>query len=129
MGIFDIFTIESIVELREIMPTKLPIMLRPFFWDYEFNMLSWKKDRDLIIGRILSSGDWGAIKWLRSHMGDRSLKKWLECHEGDGLSPQQLRFWELILGIPHDQVNTWLAAERRKVWEKRTNSKRTIQKS
>jgi hypothetical protein len=103
------------------MPTKLPIMLRPFFWEYDFNILDWEKDREFIIGRILSSGNWGAVKWLRSHVGDLRLQKWLERHEGDGLSPQQLRFWELILGLSYRQVNAWLATERRKVWEKRAN--------
>jgi len=103
------------------MPTsKLPDMLRAIFWDYDFETLTWKHDRELIIKRILVSGDWNAVIWLRSHAGDQSLREWIERHRGDGLGPQKLRFWELILGLPHRQVNTWLAAERPKIWEKRT---------
>jgi len=58
---------------------------------------------------------------LRSHTGDHFLREWIERHEGGGLSPPKLRFWELILGLPHCQVNTWLTAERREIWGKRVN--------
>ncbi len=99
--------------------SKLPHKLRPLFWDHEFNVLTWDEDRELIISRILTSGDWDAVSRLRSRLGDSSLKEWIERHQGKGLSAQQLRFWELVLGLPHSQVNTWLSAEKRKVWERR----------
>lgn len=99
--------------------SELPDSLRSFFWDYDFDVLTWENDHDLIIKRILTSGDWKAITWLRSRAGDQSLREWIIQHQGDGLNRQKLRFWELILGLPHRQVNTWLANERRKVWEKR----------
>jgi hypothetical protein len=97
----------------------LPDRLRPFFWDYDFDALNWGEDRDLIIKRILASGDWNAITWLRSHIGDDSLKAWIQQHQGGGLNPRQLRFWELVFEIPHRQVNAWLSMERRSIWEKR----------
>ena len=96
-------------------------MLRELFWDYNFDNLTWEDDRELIIKRILISGNWNAVTWLRSRAGDQSLRDWIIQHQGDGLNPQKIRFWELILGLPHRQVNTWLATERRKVWEKRAN--------
>ena len=58
----------------------LPDRLRPFFWDYDFDALNWGEDRDLIIKRILASGDWNAITWLRAHIGDDSLKAWIQQH-------------------------------------------------
>lgn len=100
-------------------PPQLPALLRPLLWDYDFEALAWENDRDLIIARVLTSGGWEAITWLRSHVGDRALREWIERHQGRGLSPRQLRFWELILELPHRQVNRWLAAEGRKIWEKR----------
>jgi hypothetical protein len=96
-------------------------MLRPLFWDYNFDTLTWEEDRELIISRILISGSWDAVTWLRSRLGDQSLKEWIERLQGKGLSPLQLRFWEFILGLPHQQVNTWLLSERRRIWEKRTH--------
>lgn len=100
---------------------KLPDKLRPFFWDYDFDNLTWENDGQLIIARLLTSGDWEAVTWLRSLAGDGCLREWIERHQGRGLSSQKLRFWELILGLPHRQVNVWLAAKRRRIWEKRAN--------
>lgn len=100
---------------------KLPRKLKALFWDCPFETLSWKEDHELIISRILTSGNWDAVTWLRSHAGDQSLREWIERHQGKGLSPPQLRFWELILGLPHRQVTIWLSSERRAIWEKRVN--------
>ena len=99
--------------------SRLPATLQALFWDYDFAALSWEDDRDLIIARVLTSGDWDAVTWLRSRVGDRALREWIERHRGGGMSPQRLRFWELILGLPHRRVNAWLAAEGRQIWDKR----------
>ncbi len=106
---------------RSTFAAKLPDILRPFFWDYDFKDLSWEEDQDFVIKRILTLGDWNTVRWLRSHMDDATLREWIINHRGNGLSPQRLRFWELILEIPHHQVNVWLKAEGRKIWEKRVN--------
>ncbi len=98
---------------------RLPKQLRPFFWDYDFARLSWEEDRDLVTARILAAGSWDAICWLRARLGDSALRAWLERRQGAGLSPRQLRFWELILGLPHRQVNAWLAATGRQAWDRR----------
>lgn len=34
-------------------PAKLPRLLRRFFWDYDFNALSWERDRDFIFRKLL----------------------------------------------------------------------------
>jgi hypothetical protein len=101
--------------------TTLPATLRPLFWDYDVATLTWETDRDLIIARILAAGDWEAVMWLRSRLGDGPLREWLERHQGRGLSPPRLRFWEVILAIPPHQVNAWLAAEERKIWDQRVH--------
>jgi hypothetical protein len=98
---------------------KLPSMLRSLFWEYDFEALTWENDRDLIIARVLAHGTWDAVTWLRSRLGHTALREWIERHQGRGLSPQQLRFWELILDLPHQQVNAWLQAQERRVWENR----------
>ena len=99
--------------------SKLPVLLRPLFWEYDFNALTWEDDRDLIITRVLAAGTWEAIIWLRTQLGDQSLRAWLQHHHGRGLSPRQLRFWEIILHLPHRQVNAWLQAEGQTIWEQR----------
>ena len=97
----------------------LPAELRPLFWDHNFDRLIWEKDRDLIISRILSHGDWQALEWLRSRVDSAGLGEWLLNRRGAGLSSRQLRFWELILELPHRQVNEWLKDKGRMVWERR----------
>jgi hypothetical protein len=97
----------------------LPKSLEPFFWDYPFSKLSLTADRDLIIRRVLSSGSWDAVIWVRKKIGDENLKSWLIAHQGRGLSPRQLRFWELILDLPRRQANAWVKAARETPWGKR----------
>lgn len=100
--------------------SKLPRMLQPFFWDYDLESLSWENSRDMIIGRILTYGSWDAVTWLRSHAGDRALREWIERSHGVRMSPQRLRFWELILGLPHREVTAWIQAQQRSIWGERT---------
>jgi hypothetical protein len=102
--------------------TKLPNELRPLFWDHDFGCLTWDDDQDLVIGRVLSAGDLPAVRWLRSRLGDAGLREWLLRRQGAGLSPRQLRFWELILGLPHRQVNDWLRAPSRTSWDHRRHA-------
>ena len=95
--------------------SRLPVWLRPLFWDHDFRRLTWDHDRDLVIGRVLGVGDWQAVCWLR----DPDLRAWLERHEGGSLSPRQLRFWELVLQLPRRRVNGWLRETTRATWDRR----------
>ena len=97
----------------------LPKSLQRYFWDYSFKDLSWRKDRDLIIRRLLTDGSWESIQWLRKRIGDDSLQRWLIAHQARGLSPRQIRFWSLILGLPKLQVETWTRLARSFPWSKR----------
>ncbi len=97
----------------------LPKSLKPFFWDYPFSKLSLKTDRDLIIRRVLSSGSWEAVLWLKKKIGDEDLKKWLIARQGRGLNPRQLRFWGLVLDLPDRYVNTWIESANETPWGKR----------
>jgi hypothetical protein len=101
------------------MSTQLPDFLRPFFWEYSFDELSWERDHDLITRRLLESGDWDSLRWLRSQIGDTGLADWLLAHTGAGLSPRQLRLWELVLGLPHAEVSSWIRRVSALPWERR----------
>ena len=97
----------------------LPKSLKRFFWDYSFEDLSWSKDRDLIIRRLLTDGSWESVRWLRKQIGDDSLRRWLITHQARGLSPRQIRFWSLVLGLPKLRVETWAQTARSSPWSKR----------
>lgn len=97
----------------------LPKSVRVYFWDYPSVKLSLQTDRDLIIRRILTSGSWESIQWLREQIGDAKLRQWLLAHRGRGLSPRQLRFWGLWLDIPTRQVSGWVRTSRNNPWGQR----------
>lgn len=98
----------------------LPAQIRSLFWDLDPRELRWERDQEQIIGRVLASGSWDAVTWLRKRAGDDAVREWIERHQGRGLSPRQLRFWELILDLSHRRVDEWLRSERRQVWDRRT---------
>ncbi len=101
------------------MKDRLPKHLRPLFWEYKFAQLTWEADANLIIGRILTEGGWEAIQWLRERLPNSELKGWIEQRRGAALSARQLRFWELVLGLPLRKVNAWLKDPARQLWERR----------
>ncbi len=70
--------------------------------------------------RLLRHGSWQALTWLRGELGDAELRRWIEQQHGAGLTPRQLRFWELILDLPHRKVTRWVQKARASQWQERT---------
>lgn len=99
--------------------TQLPGSFRQFFWDYDFGSLTWEENHHFIVARILASGDWESITWVRKKVGDAGLRQWIMERQGRGLTPRQLRFWQLILNLPRRDVDAWLAAPERQTWDRR----------
>jgi hypothetical protein len=99
---------------------KLPRLLRPFFWDYVFDELSLERDRKLIVERVLTRGTWAAQRWVWENLGDEELRAWLRETSGRSLTPRQLRFWQLLLGLPEDAVDGWIAHKSQSPWFQRT---------
>src|SRR3569832_1102801 len=100
----------------------LPPDVSQLFWDYKPESICWPRDRETIARRILESGPWTAVQWLRHEIGDAGLRAWVMDHEGRNLTPQQLRFWQLILNLPKRKVDAWVARERGAVWNRRTET-------
>jgi hypothetical protein len=107
------------------MTDALPAPVQALFWDFASHSLRWDQDRELIISRILASGPWETVRWLRVEAGDEVIRSWIEKHEGKGLSPRQLRFWQLVLDLPASEVDQWLAKLDRKVWDQRVEPELT----
>ncbi len=94
------------------MSQPLPEHFRPLFWDYDFAQLAWPADRDFVIARILQEGDDRANKWLYDELGPADLANWIRERGGRGLDPPRLRFWQVILDLPQDQVDVWVQQAR-----------------
>jgi hypothetical protein len=101
----------------------LPPDVARLFWDYKGDSVRWPRDRETIARRVLESGPWAAVKWLRRQMGDADLRAWIVAHDGRNLTPQQLRFWQLILKLPKRQVDAWVARERGGAWNRRVEKR------
>ena len=97
----------------------LPEFLKLFFWDVDFTALSLEAQRDFIIRRLLQAGSWQALTWLRAEIGDAALHRWIEQRRGAGLSPRQLRFWQVVLDLSRPQVTRWVHASAARPWERR----------
>ena len=93
-------------------PEDLSALLRRYLWEYDPGKLSWEGSRHIIITRLLQSGGWDAVVWLRAHVSDQELRDLLIRRRGRGLNPERLRFWELILDLPRERVDEWVAAAR-----------------
>ncbi len=96
--------------------------MRDLFWDHRFEDLSWPADRDFVIARILGAGDWDSVTWLRERVEPDQLRQWLIRRRCRGLDAKRIRFWELILDLPADQVEEWVRAARAGVWGRRTRA-------
>jgi len=92
------------------------------FWDCNPNTLDPIEHSGFMIGRILGDGDWSAIVWLRRNVGDRVIRDWLIAKQGGGLDPRRLRFWELILDLPGNQVDEWVTKARLSNWHNRMSA-------
>lgn len=103
---------------------QLPACVKAVLWEYDAEALCWTEDRALITGRVLADGSWSAVTWLRETAGDEALRCWITEREGRGLSPRQLRFWQLVLDLPKDAVDGWTERQRQSVWEQRTSTGR-----
>lgn len=98
----------------------LPEQLRALFLDVTFEDLSWDLHHDFIAARILERGSLQDIKWLRGHWGDIALRDYILNRRGKGLNPRQMRYWQLILDLPADQVDQWIAQFHNSVRGRRT---------
>ncbi len=100
-------------------PLSLPPEVRSLFWEYGEHDISLERERDFVIGRVLSAGDWESLLWLRRELGDVALRDYLDRTGGRHLSSRQLRLWQVLLDLPDEMVTRWLQRESRRVWDRR----------
>ena len=97
----------------------LPDDLREFFCDYDAVHLSWDRSRHTIVLRLLEKGGMHAVRWLRQQMSDEEIREFIVRRRGRGISPRRLRFWSLLVDIPHCDVDAWIEAARHDPWQNR----------
>jgi hypothetical protein len=97
----------------------LPRQLKPLFWEYDFGKLTWPQCKHTVIAKVLSYGTWQDIRWLRTKVSDEELHNWICKRHGRTLTPRQLNYWRIVLGLPRRDVTQWLSDSARQIWDNR----------
>lgn len=99
----------------------VPSLLRHLFWDFPGKALSLDRDRELVVRRVAGEGGLREMRWLRTRIGDTAIREILERTHARGLSPQRIRFWQLLLRLPAPRANAWVRAARESTWGSRSS--------
>lgn len=86
-------------EVARLTRRRLPVFLRPFFWDARLADLSVDRHRDFILARLLESGDRDAVAWaLRAYPRD-AVVAFLKGRGAELLSRRAWIFWAAVFRI------------------------------
>lgn len=88
-------------------------------WDYPARSIDPDTDRDLVVRRVTAEGGWREMSLLRSRVGDQAIREVIERTDARGLSPQRIRFWQLVLGLPARRADGWVRRARESTWARR----------
>ncbi|MCK4326160.1 hypothetical protein KAW55_05340 [bacterium] len=81
---------------------KLPKFLEKYFWDVEFEKITFKKSKVYILRRILEYGDEEAVAWMWKNFKKSEIKNALSNFRG--YSQKSANFWAFILNVKKDRV-------------------------
>lgn len=104
------------LEKSALSPPDLP---RELAWDLPAGVSLAAEHQGFVIDRIMARGSLERIRELRRAVGDAALAGRLRATRGRHLDRRRLRFFEILLRLPRDQVDGWLADPRRRLWDGR----------
>jgi hypothetical protein len=79
----------------------IPPELTWLFWDVDPATLDLVLHRDYVLERVMTRGDWLAMRWLIDHVAKPDLAAFLR-RRGDRLTPRDRAFWSLMADLPFD---------------------------
>jgi hypothetical protein len=77
----------------------IPHELAWLFWDVDPTTIDLELHRDYVVERIMTRGDWLAMRWLVAHVEKPDLAEFLQ-RRGARLTPRDRAFWSLITDTP-----------------------------
>lgn len=80
----------------------LPLFLKQYFWDVEFDQLDIAQHSKSIIGRILDRGDEKAIQWMKENYSQDEMEDVLFHFRF--VSPKSANFWAVIFDLPQEKI-------------------------
>jgi hypothetical protein len=81
----------------------IPAELTWLFWDVDPGAIDLARDRDYVLERVMTRGDWRAMRWLVATYPPPDLATFLRAR-GDRLPPRERAFWCLIADVPCAQT-------------------------
>ena len=77
----------------------IPESLAWLFWEVDPTTIDLERHRDYVLERIMTRGDWIAMRWLIDRVEKPILAEFL-ARRADQLSPRDRAFWSLIADAP-----------------------------
>ena len=102
MSKFESLSFRTLPVKISIMQQRLPMYLKRFFWDCDFDQLHSTQHAAYIIGRLLDIGDERAIRWMRKRYPKKHIADILSTHRC--VSPKSANFWALLLDLPREGI-------------------------
>lgn len=78
---------------------KIPQRLYPLFWSYDPKLISIKRDKAIIITRVLNYGNWEDVKWLFKIYSESEIKKVIAHPQRGHWWKKALNFWVKVFDI------------------------------
>lgn len=85
-------------EVERFLQSKVPLSLKPYFWDVQLSNLSIDHHRDFILGRLLEDGDRQALQWVFRTYARNLILGFLRRRGTELLSKKSWHFWSSQLG-------------------------------
>jgi hypothetical protein len=76
----------------------IPEALAWLFWEVDPATIDLERHRDYVLERIMTRGDWLAMRWLIAHVAKPQLAEFLS-RRADRLSPRDRAFWSLVADL------------------------------
>ena len=96
---------------------QLPVDSAWLFPEYDFEAISLRDHRGVIIERVLERGSWGQLRWLFTTFGEKLVAEWVKEHGFRLLSKRSFALWRLTLGITDYKAPQWaVEAKETEVW-------------
>lgn len=90
------------------MNTKIPESSASLFQEYDYNSLNIKRDKSIIMGRLLESGNMDELQWLFKTYTIKEIAEFVKLRGYRTLSSRTFNFWLLVLDIEKYQKPEWL---------------------
>jgi len=86
----------------------IPVSLKPFFQDVEFECLDPQRNASTIIERALADGNVEEIRWLFVHYGVERITAWVKMRGARRLPRDRRALWHILLGLEPAREGTSL---------------------